>query len=182
MTTPLTIVLKGAQLTCEKRPHEDSQGFHRLHRVLRLLMDSPLSKAHKLQVYVHTQKNVLVKLSHLLEIPEDPAQLNEVMAHLLKRLVVKSGDGTVLAKVVKNPVASHLPPNSTRVRLSPAGCRVLPRDLEPSLERGFVFFVSVGGSEKEEVEVCMKISDFRLSPEACCAKLTSMFEELTGIF
>ncbi|UYI28415.1 ribosomal RNA small subunit methyltransferase [Encephalitozoon cuniculi] len=183
MNVPVIIVLKGVKPTAEKRLHGDDLEFNRFHRVLRLLMDSPLNKSKKMKIYIHTARNALVELSYLLEVPENPADLSDAMSYLLKRMVIKSSDGTVLGKVVKNPVTNHLPPNSTKIRLSPRGCKMSSKDLESSLERGFVFFIDIGREEeREEAEFDMKLSDFKLSPESCCAKITNMLEELLQIF
>ncbi|ADM10898.1 putative Mra1-like protein [Encephalitozoon intestinalis ATCC 50506] len=180
MNAPITVVLKGVRPTCES--NEENPEFERFYRVLKLLMDSPLNKSKKLCVYIHTTRNVLIELSYLLEVPENPIELSDVMSYLLKRLVVKSSDGTVLAKVIKNPINNHLPPNSTKIRLSPRGSRVSLKDLESHIERGLAFFVGVGADEKKEGEFDMKLSNFKLSPENCCAKLTSILEEMLGIF
>ncbi|KAG5858876.1 EMG1/NEP1 methyltransferase [Encephalitozoon hellem] len=180
MSGALAVVLKGARVTCEN--HECDVEFNRFHRTLRLLMDSPLSKSKKMHVYVHTTRNVLVEINYLLEVPEDPIELSDVMSYLLRRLVIKSSDGTVLAKVIKNPIESHLPPNTTKVILSSKGCKMSSKDLEPYMERGLAFFVGLREEEKKEAEISMKLSNFKLSPESCCVKLTSMFEEMLGIF
>ncbi|AFN82371.1 putative Mra1-like protein [Encephalitozoon romaleae SJ-2008] len=180
MSAPLVFVLKGAKLTCESR--EDDPEFNRSHKAIQLLMDSPLNKSRKIHVYVHTTSNVLIELSHLLEVPESPIEFSDVMSYLLRRLVVKSSDGAVLAKVIKNPIEKHLPPNSTKVVLSSRGCRMSPKDFEPYIERGLVFFINIGKVEKKEGEVTMKVSNFKLSPVSCCTKLTNMFEDMLGVF
>lgn len=180
MSAPLVVVLEGARLTCEGRGGDPE--FNRSHKALQLLMDSPLNKSKKMHVYVHTTGNVLIELNYLLEVPESPIEFSDVMSYLLRRLVVKSSDGAVLAKVIKNPIERHLPPNSTKVILSSKGCRMSPKDFEPCIERGLVFFINIGKEGKKEGDVSMKLSNFKLSPGSCCTKLTSMLEDILGVF
>lgn len=179
---PVTVVLRGASLARKAKGLERDPRIQKTHQALRLLLDSPLSKSDKLRIYVHTTENVLVELSHLIDIPGDCEEFNNLMSYLLRRLVVKAGDGTVLAKVVKNPVTSYLPPNSTKMGLSAEGRQVPKEELASSVQRGFVFFVDMEAREEKDVEFDMKLSDFELSIGSCCVKLTSVFEELLEIF
>lgn len=183
MDAPLTIVLRGAQLTHKDKACAYDLRFANTHQSLRLLLDSPLNKSSKLRIYVHTVENVLVEVNSLIEISSDPREFSNTMSYLLKRFVVKASDGTVLAKVIKNPVTGHLPPNSTKAALSSKGSRVSKEDLKSSLRRGFVFFVAaLPGEEEEDGEFSMKVSDFELSVENSCIKLVSIFEELLEVF
>lgn len=179
MNVPLTVVLKSAQLADGK----DHVRFLKTHQALRMLLDSPLNKAGKLRTYVHTMENVLVELSHLIEIPADSGDFGELMSYLLRRLVVKASDGTVLARTVKNPVSKYLPPNSTKIGLSAGGTRMSRDVFEPGIHNGFTFFVDVmSGESGEEGELSICVSDFELSVETHCARIVQVFEELLDVF
>jgi len=160
-----------------------------LHQCLLMLMDSPLNRSGMLQVFIHTERNVLIEVNPQTRIPRTFERFAGLMVQLLHKLQIRAADGPQkLLKVVKNPVTSHLP----------LGCPVLgtsfhadefihPRDLVPkgaksespiaivigSMARGKV---TVDYTERE-----LKLSSFPLSAALTCAKICGAFEDEWGI-
>ncbi|XP_044858977.1 ribosomal RNA small subunit methyltransferase NEP1-like [Mauremys mutica] len=83
------------------------------HQSLLMLMDSPLNRAGLLQVYIHTQKNILIEVNPQTRIPRIFDRFCGLMVQLLHKLSVRAADGPQkLLKVIKNPVTDHLPVGS----------------------------------------------------------------------
>lgn len=93
-----------------------------LHQCLLTLLDSPLNKAGKMQIFVHTDDNVLVEVNPQTRIPRTFKRFAALMVQLLHKLSIRSANGPEkLLKVVKNPVTSHLPTNARIIELSTEG-------------------------------------------------------------
>ena len=74
------------------------------------LLDSPLNKAGLLQVYVRTNKNVLIEINPSTRIPRTFKRFSGLMAQLLTNMKIRAtGSSVTLMKVIKNPVTAHLP-------------------------------------------------------------------------
>ena len=73
-------------------------------------MDSPLNKAGLLQIYITTNKNVLIEVGPQLQVPRTFKVFTAMMAQCLTKLKVRaeSSSGTLL-NVIKNPITDHLP-------------------------------------------------------------------------
>lgn len=81
-----------------------------IHQELMAVLDSPLNKAGKVKVYVHTEKNVMIEINPKTRIPRTFKRFSGLMVKLLHRLKIRSSDGRdMLLKVVKNPISRHLP-------------------------------------------------------------------------
>ncbi|XP_071066255.1 ribosomal RNA small subunit methyltransferase NEP1 isoform X2 [Dasypus novemcinctus] len=72
------------------------------HQSLLMLMDSPLNRAGLLQVYIHTQKNVLIEVNPQTRIPRTFDRFCGLMVQLLHKLSVRAADGP--QKLLKLPV------------------------------------------------------------------------------
>jgi rRNA small subunit pseudouridine methyltransferase Nep1 len=97
------------------------------------LLDSPVNKAGRLQIYVHTSKGVLIEVNPAVRIPRTFKRFSGLMVQLLHRLSIRSVNGPEkLLKVIKvcsqclsrllnlildsqNPITDHLPLNSHKV-------------------------------------------------------------------
>ncbi|KAK3738434.1 hypothetical protein QZH41_017068 [Actinostola sp. cb2023] len=80
------------------------------HQCLLMLLDSPLNKAGLLQIYIHTEKNVLIEINPQTRIPRTFDRFCGLMVQLLHKLSIHAADGPQkLLKVIKNPVTDHLP-------------------------------------------------------------------------
>ena len=81
-----------------------------LHQCLLMLFDSPLNRANLLQVYVHTNKKVLIEINPQTRIPRTFDRFCGLMVQLLHKLSIRASDTSQkLLKVIKNPITDHLP-------------------------------------------------------------------------
>ena len=62
-------------------------------QMLLTLLDSPLNKAGKLQVYIHTEKNVLIEVHPSIRIPRTFKRFAGLMVQLLHKLKIRAVDG-----------------------------------------------------------------------------------------
>jgi rRNA small subunit pseudouridine methyltransferase Nep1 len=60
------------------------------HQCLLTLLDSPLNKAGKLQVYITTTSNQVIKIHHATRIPRTYKRFSSLFAQLLKRLSIRA--------------------------------------------------------------------------------------------
>ncbi|KAH0628566.1 hypothetical protein JD844_009906 [Phrynosoma platyrhinos] len=103
---------------------------------LLMLMDSPLNRAGLLQVYIHTEKNVLIEVNPQTRIPRTFDRFCGLMVQLLHKFSVRAADGPQkLLKVIKNPVTDHLPVGCTKIGTSFSVPTVTDlRDLVPTAD------------------------------------------------
>lgn len=93
-----------------------------IHQELMAVLDSPLNKAGKVKVLVHTEKNVLFEVSSKTRIPRTFKRFSGLMVQLLHRLKIRSADGRdMLLKVVKNPISRHIPAGAKVIGFSHLG-------------------------------------------------------------
>ncbi|ATY64771.1 nucleolar essential 1 [Cordyceps militaris] len=108
------------------------------HQCLLTLLDSPINKAGKLQIYIHTAKGVLIEVSPSVRIPRTFKRFAGLMVQLLHRLSIRSTNSNEkLLRVIQNPITDHLPPNCRKVTLS----------FDSSLVRVREYVESVGSKE-----------------------------------
>lgn len=99
------------------------------HQCLLTLLDSPLNKAGKLQVYIRTQKGILIEVSPLCRIPRTFPRFAGLMVQLLNKLTVKAENSSEkLLSVIKNPLELHLPTRHYKIAMSTEGKLVKFRD------------------------------------------------------
>src|ERR1700744_1437323 len=83
------------------------------------LLDSPINKAGRLQIYIHTAKDVLIEVSPTVRIPRTFKRFAGLMVQLLQRHSIRSTTSQEkLLRVIKNPITDHLPPDCHKVTLS----------------------------------------------------------------
>jgi rRNA small subunit pseudouridine methyltransferase Nep1 len=86
------------------------------HQSLLTLMDSPLNKAGKLQVFITTQTNQVIKIHPSTRIPRTYKRFAALFAQLLKRLSIRAEENSqILLEVVKSPVNQHLPEDCLKI-------------------------------------------------------------------
>lgn len=156
------------------------------HQALLALLDSPLNKAGRLRVYVHTQRNVLIEVHPRIRLPRTFKRFCGLMAHLLHKLKVRatSDSSAPLLRVIANPVASHLPVGSRKVLLT-YNCERL-RDVrqvaaEDVADEGesVVFVVGAMAHGKvacEWTEEEMSLSRYPCSAAVICGRVCNAFE------
>merc|ERR1712190_189392 len=92
------------------------------HQCLMALLDSPLNKAGKLLIYLHTSQNVLIEVHPSLRVPRTFKRFAGLAVELLQRQKIRAAQANeTLMKVVSNPVNKYLPPGSRRFGLSVNG-------------------------------------------------------------
>ncbi|XP_065334179.1 ribosomal RNA small subunit methyltransferase NEP1 [Cloeon dipterum] len=154
------------------------------HQCLLMLFDSPLNRAGLLQVYIHTERNVLIELNPQTRIPRTYKRFAGLMVQLLHRFSVRANNGPKLIKVIKNPVESHLPVGCRKLLMSFSAEKVQsPREFVPSEEP---IAIVVGAMANGKVttsytEEDISISNYPLSAALTCSKLCSAFEEGWGV-
>ena len=151
------------------------------------LLDSPLNKAGLLQVYVRTNKNVLIEINPQVRIPRTFKRFSGLFAQLLTQFKIRAANSSVtLMKVIKNPVTDHFPIGVHKVGTSSKGKLVDINDYVKTLgveNKPLVFVigsVSVGnpGMEADYVDECISISNYSLSGACVCSKVCFAFEQL----
>ncbi|KAK0858485.1 18S rRNA pseudouridine methyltransferase [Friedmanniomyces endolithicus] len=143
------------------------------HQCLLTLLDSPVNKAGKLQIYIHTAKGVLI----------------EVSPTLLHNLSIRSTTSPEkLLKVIRNPITDHLPPNCRKVTLSFDAPVVRVRDYVQDLGPKESICVFVGAMAKgadtfadQFKDDSISISNYSLSASVACSKFCHAAEEIWDI-
>ncbi|XP_077986830.1 ribosomal RNA small subunit methyltransferase NEP1-like [Glandiceps talaboti] len=156
------------------------------HQCLLMLFDSPLNRAGLLQVFVHTENNVLIQISPQTRIPRTFTRFCGLMVQLLHKLSIHAADGPQkLLKVIKNPVNQHLPAGCTKICTSFQSERcVNARELVPTSASPIVIVIGAMAHGKVSVDYTeedVSISNYPLSAALTCAKICSAFEEGWGI-
>lgn len=157
------------------------------HQCLLSLLDSPLNKAGKLQVYLKTQKGVLIEINPQTRIPRTFARFSGLMVQLLHKLSIRAvGSTEKLLNVIKNPITDHFPTRTVRIGMSGDAepvrlteyIKTLPEDYTP------VFFIGAmphGEDSFDFVERKISVSNYPLSASVTCSKVCNSYEELWNI-
>ncbi|KAK9503166.1 hypothetical protein O3M35_011793 [Rhynocoris fuscipes] len=156
------------------------------HQCLLMLMDSPMNRAGLLQVYIHTEKNVLIEVNPQTRIPRTFKRFAGLMVQLLHKFSVRSNEGGMkLLKVIKNPITDHLPVGCKKIGTSFASKKVIhPRELVPKDEEPLTVVIGAmahGQAIPDYVEETISISNFPLSGALACTKICSAFEEAWNV-
>ncbi|XP_076453235.1 ribosomal RNA small subunit methyltransferase NEP1-like [Babylonia areolata] len=154
------------------------------HQCLLMLMDSPLNRAGLLQVYIRTEKNVLIEINPQTRIPRTFERFCGLMVQLLQKFAIKGTDNQKLLKVIKNPVTAHLPVVGKKIALSFNATEVVdPKTLIPADEPVtlIVGAMSHGSVEVDYSNATYSISNYPLSAALTCAKLCDAAEAVWGI-
>ncbi|KAI3319929.1 essential for mitotic growth 1 [Xylariaceae sp. AK1471] len=159
------------------------------HQCLLTLLDSPINKAGKLQIYIHTAKGVLIEVSPTVRIPRTFKRFAGLMVQLLHRLSIRSTNSQEkLLRVIQNPITDHLPPNCRKVTLSFDEEIVRPRDYIQNLGPKESICVFVGAMAKgsdnfadEYVDEKIAISNYSLSASVACSKFCHAAEDVWDI-
>ncbi|KAG5670018.1 hypothetical protein PVAND_000305 [Polypedilum vanderplanki] len=154
------------------------------HQSLLMLMDSPLNRAGLLQVFIHTEKNVLIEVNPQTRIPRTFKRFAGLMVQLLHKFAVKANESsTKLLHVIKNPITDHLPVGSKKIAMTFSSKVVKNcRELVPTgKEEAIVLVIGAfahGHLNLDYTEDSISISNYPLSAALTCAKLCSAFEEV----
>ena len=157
------------------------------HQCLLALLDSPLNKAGKLQVYLRTQKNVLIEINPHTRIPRTFVRFAGLMVQLLHKLSIKAvGSNEKLLNIIRNPIQDHLPVKCQRIAMSGDGPTVKLAEYVKTLPQGepVVFFIGAmahGEDSFDAAEQRISISEFPLAAATVCSKLCHSYEDLWNI-
>ncbi|KAJ2144682.1 18S rRNA pseudouridine methyltransferase [Coemansia sp. RSA 678] len=160
------------------------------HQCLLTLLDSPLNKTGRLQVYIHTSNDVLIEISPQVRIPRTFKRFSGLMVQLLHKMSIRSVNGNDrLLKVIKNPVSQYLPPDALKLTFSYDAPTVhlqtwMRRKL--SLNQNIVVAIGALAHGKDNfadayVDEKVGISEYPLSASVACGKLTCALEDIWGI-
>ncbi|CCX07030.1 Alpha/beta knot methyltransferase [Pyronema domesticum] len=160
-----------------------------LHQCLLTLLDSPVNKAGKLQVYIQSAKGVLIEVNPTVRIPRTFKRFAGLMVQLLHKLSIRSTNSSEkLLKVVKNPVTQYLPPNCRKVTLSWEAPVINVREYVGALKENESLCVFVGAMAKGKddfadgmVDEKIGLSNYSLSASVACSKLCHAAEDVWNI-
>eukprot|EP01120_Amphizonella_sp_Union-15-10_P001267 TRINITY_DN11323_c0_g1_i1.p1 TRINITY_DN11323_c0_g1~~TRINITY_DN11323_c0_g1_i1.p1 ORF type:complete len:281 (+),score=38.51 TRINITY_DN11323_c0_g1_i1:62-904(+) len=161
-----------------------------VHQCLLTLLDSPLNKAGRLKVYIHTAKNVLIEIDSRTRIPRTFKRFAGLMVQLLHELKIQSvqKEGSkALLKVIKNPITNHLPPGCLKIGTSshvPTPVSLI--DFVSMLPSDKPVVWAVGGFAKGKINVDwvekeISFSHYPLSASVACGKICNTFEQVWDI-
>lgn len=153
------------------------------------LLDSPINKAGRLQIYIHTAKGVLIEVSPSVRIPRTFKRFAGLMVQLLHRLSIRSTNSNEkLLRVIQNPITDHLPPNCRKVTLSFDAPLVRCRDFIETLGPKESICVFVGAMAKGNdsfadslVDEKIAISNYSLSASVACSKFCHAVEDVWDV-
>ncbi|RWS26637.1 C2 factor (C2F)-like protein [Leptotrombidium deliense] len=156
------------------------------HQCLLMLFDSPLNRAGLLQVFIHTQQNILIEIDPQTRLPRTFKRFANLMVQLLHKLGIRSTNGpNKLMKVIKNPITSHLPIGCRKIGTTFQSKNLVhPKDLVPSDDSPVAIVIGAmahGQVDVDYVEDTVSISQYPLSAALACTKIVSAFEEAWGI-
>mmetsp|Transcript_203 Transcript_203/g.284 ORF Transcript_203/g.284 Transcript_203/m.284 type:complete len:281 (+) Transcript_203:10-852(+) len=183
---------------CKKKLKRDPKEFRPdiCHQELLALIDSPLNKSGNLQVYIKTNKNVLIEVNPAIRIPRTFKRFSGLIVQLLHKMKIKAGTtSTTLMKVIKNPFSQHLPPGTRVYGMSCEGTLYSPNGLanaiiptDPSSDHPPVCFVigamAAGHITVEDhpyIEKMISVSEYPLSGAAAISRILCGIENHWGI-
>lgn len=158
-------------------------------KCLLTLLDSPVNKAGKLQVYIQSSKGVLIEVNPAVRIPRTFKRFAGLMVQLLHKLSIRSTTSSEkLLRVIKNPVLQYLPPNCRKVTLSWEAPVTNVREYIQGLSNGQSICVVVGAMAKGEddfadgwVDEKIGVSNYSLSASVACSKFCHGAEDVWNI-
>ncbi|RIB29560.1 Alpha/beta knot methyltransferase [Gigaspora rosea] len=160
------------------------------HQCMMALLDSPLSKAGLMQIYIHTEKNVLIEVSPHIRIPRTFKRFAGLMVQLLHKLSIHSVDGKEkLLRVIKNPVTQYLPTRCVKLALSYDATPVRLSQYLPTLPSDHSICIAIGAMAHgvdnfadSWVDEKIGISQYPLSAAVACSRFCYELENLWGIW
>ncbi|GMM32714.1 18S rRNA pseudouridine methyltransferase [Saccharomycopsis crataegensis] len=159
------------------------------HQCLLTLLDSPINKAGKLQVYIHTARGVLIEVNPSVRIPRTFKRFSGLMVQLLHKLSIRSVNSQEqLLKVIKNPISDHLPTKCRKITLSFDAKVQRVQDYVETLDEDESICVFVGAMARgkddfadEYIDEKIGVSDYPLSASVACSKFCHGCEDSWSI-
>eukprot|EP00735_Rhodelphis_limneticus_P003587 TRINITY_DN15073_c0_g1::TRINITY_DN15073_c0_g1_i1::g.24919::m.24919 TRINITY_DN15073_c0_g1::TRINITY_DN15073_c0_g1_i1::g.24919 ORF type:complete len:236 (+),score=39.49,sp/Q92979/NEP1_HUMAN/49.36/3e-82,EMG1/PF03587.9/1.2e-71,Pox_C4_C10/PF03336.8/0.0077 TRINITY_DN15073_c0_g1_i1:37-708(+) len=154
------------------------------HQMLLTLLDSPLNKSGRMDLYVHTAKNVLIKVNPSIRLPRTFKRFCGLMVQLLDKLKIRATNGSEkLLECIKNPIEDHFPSKCRKFAFSYHANRIVDmRDFVKALNDEepvvYVFGAMAHGSVNPPyAEELLSISQYPLSGSVACARLCTTYEQ-----
>jgi rRNA small subunit pseudouridine methyltransferase Nep1 len=161
-----------------------------VHQEIMAVLDSPLNKAGKCRLLVHSEKNVLMEINPKTRVPRTFKRFSGLMVQLLHRLKIRSSDGKdTLLKVVKNPISRHLPAGAHIFGFSQKGtlhspgvfAENLPDDKPIVLILGAMASGSISSDDHPYITQMVSLSEYPLSGVTAINRLLGSIEDRWGI-
>jgi len=161
-----------------------------VHQEIMAVLDSPLNKAGKCRLLVHTERNVLIEINPKTRVPRTFKRFSGLMVQLLHRLKIRSADGKdTLLKVIKNPISRHLPAGARCYGFSQHGAlhspthfaAALPDDVPIVLVLGAMASGSISLADHPYVTELVSISEYPLSGVVAANRIFGAIEQHWGI-
>lgn len=159
------------------------------HQCLLTLLDSPVNKAGKLQVYIQTSSGLLIEVSPSVRVPRTFKRFSGLMVQLLHKGTIRSVNSReVLLRLIKNPITDHLPTKCRKITLSfDAEVVKVPKYLE-TLDEDESICVFVGAMARGSdtfadafVDEKIGVSNYPLSASVACSKFCHGCEDAWNI-
>ena len=167
-----------------------------VHQCLLNLFDSPLNKSGLLQVYIHTNKNILIEINQKTRIPRTFKRFSGLFSQLFLKNEIKiesNNNEEILLKILNIKIESLIE-DMPKILLSEKGrlvdidiyCKNLENNLKERKNKNICFII--GTNPKGDIDQmikynddCISLSSFDLDSNIVCAKLCSSFEKSWGI-
>jgi rRNA small subunit pseudouridine methyltransferase Nep1 len=170
-----------------------------IHQCLLNLFDSPLNKVGLLQVYLHTNKNILIEINPKTRMPRTFKRFSGLFTQLLLKNEIKASDtNETLMKVINTKIKDLIDKNTPKILLSAKGrlididtyiknlCTSLDEGKDKDKDKNICFII--GTNPKGEIDSfikynddCISLSSFDLDSNIVCAKICSSFEKVWDI-
>ncbi|CCD25748.1 18S rRNA pseudouridine methyltransferase NDAI_0F04300 [Naumovozyma dairenensis CBS 421] len=159
------------------------------HQCLLTLLDAPINKAGKLQVYIQTSRGILIEVNPTVRIPRTFKRFSGLMVQLLHKLSIRSVNSEEkLLKVIKNPITDHLPTKCRKITLSYDAPVIRVQDYIEKLDKDESVCVFVGAMARgkdnfadEFVDEKVGLSNYPLSASVACSKFCHGAEDAWNI-
>ena len=165
-----------------------------VHQCLLNLLDSPLNKIGVLQVYIHTNKNILIEINPKMRMPRTFKRFSGLFTQLLLKNEIKASDtDDILMKIRTSNIENIIDKNVPKILLSGKGrlididtyCKNLSKVGEEN--KNSICFI-IGTNPKGDIDPlikynddCISISSFELNSNIVCAKICSSLEKVWDI-
>ena len=167
-----------------------------IHQCLLNLFDSPLNKSGLLQVYIHTNKNILIEINPKTRIPRTFKRFSGLFSQLFLNNEIKIGTNNndeILLKILNTKIESLIE-DMPKILLSEKGrlvdidiyCKNLENNLKEKKNKNICFII--GTNPKGDIDSmikynddCISLSSFDLDSNIVCAKICSSFEKVWDI-
>ena len=167
-----------------------------IHQCLLNLFDSPLNKVGLLQVYIRTNKNILIEINPKTRIPRTFKRFSGLFSQLFLKNEIGIEDNShkeIFLKIL-NTKLEDIIHDIPKILLSEKGrlvdidtyCKNLENNIKENKNKNICFII--GTNPKGDIDPmikynddCISLSSFDLDSNVVCAKICSAFENSWGV-